>query len=60
MERASLEVAAEIGLAFTDWGARPFDPGAWRVAHDGMVVLLDREGTVTELARAVRENRDTG
>jgi predicted nucleotidyltransferase len=48
--RSGLEV--EFGIAAPDWAEAPFDPGTEEVARGGIVVLLDRDGHATALARA--------
>jgi predicted nucleotidyltransferase len=40
----------EFGITTPDWAASPVDAGTRRVVHDGIVVLLDPDGTLSWLA----------
>ena len=43
----------EFGVAPADWASIPLDSGTEEVARHGLVVVLDRDGDVTELANAL-------
>src|SRR5262245_33794325 len=43
----------EIGIADTSWGQGPRDSGISRTIDDGVLVLLDRDGTASEFTRTL-------
>lgn len=44
----------EFGLTSNEWiNSFPIDPGTYRVIHDGVKVLLDRQGQLRELIKIV-------
>ncbi len=49
----------EFGIAPPDWATEPLDAGTAEVARGGIVALLDRDGHVTALEKAMsrRTNR---
>ena len=47
--REGLEV--EFAIAPADWASAPLDAGTEQVVRDGFIVLMDREGHATALAR---------
>jgi predicted nucleotidyltransferase len=47
----------EFSVANADWASAPLDEGTLGVARNGIMVLLDRDGDATALARAVSPSR---